>query len=65
MRAMFDGVWSVMPKIWLKTLRLRGYLIPPKPTFCRVPIKSILGFIIRAHKKAGFGRLGYTLDPQA
>ena len=25
--------------------------------FCMVPINSILGFIIRTYKKAGFGRL--------
>ena len=25
--------------------------------FCRVPINSILGFIIGAYKKVGFGRL--------
>ena len=25
--------------------------------FCRVPINSILGFIIRTHRKIGFGRL--------
>ena len=25
--------------------------------FCRVPINSILGFIIRTYKKVGFGRL--------
>ena len=29
----------------------------PKPTFCSVPINSILGFIIRAYKKVGFGSL--------
>ena len=33
-----------------------SYLNPPKPTFCRVPIKFILGFIIRTYKKVGFGR---------
>ena len=33
------------------------YLNPPEPTFCRVPINSILGFIIRTDKKVGFGRL--------
>ena len=26
--------------------------------FCRVPIKSILGFILRTYEKVGFGRLG-------
>ena len=26
--------------------------------FCRVPIKSILGFIIRTYKKVGYGSLG-------
>ena len=33
------------------------YLSLPKPTFCRVPIHSILGFIIRTYKKVGFGSL--------
>ena len=27
--------------------------------FCRVPIKSILGFIIRTYKNVGFGRLSF------
>ena len=35
----------------------KPYLNPAEPTFCRVPINSILGFIIRADKKVGFGRL--------
>ena len=29
--------------------------------FCRVPINSILGFIIRTYKKVGFGRLRWGL----
>ena len=31
------------------------------PQKSRVPINSILGFIIRAYKKVGFGRLRYSL----
>ena len=38
------------------------YLNLPKPTFCRVPINSILGFIIRTYKKVGFGSLRYCLN---
>ena len=30
--------------------------------FCRVPIHSILRFIIRTYKKVGFGRLRYTTE---
>ena len=29
------------------------YLNPPEPTFCRVPINPILGFILRDYKKSG------------
>ena len=39
---------------------IRVYLNLPKPTFSlfrRVPINSILGFIIRTDKKVGFGSL--------
>ena len=28
--------------------------------FCRVPINSILGFIIRTYKKVGYGSLNYV-----
>ena len=31
--------------------------------FCRAPISSILGFIIRTYKKVGFGSLRYTISP--
>ena len=44
------------PKPPLSTLTLQNLL------FCRVPIKFILGFIIRTYKKAGFGRSRYMPD---
>ena len=37
------------------------YLNQPKPTFCRVPIDSILRFIIRTYKRVGFGSLRYIM----
>ena len=60
-----------------RTLLSEG-LKPPKPElqmnsdytltyqnllFCRVPINSILGFIIRTYKKVGLGSLRYLLEP--
>ena len=38
------------PSTLIITLTLQNLL------FCRVPIKFILGFIIRTYKKVGFGR---------
>ena len=35
-------------------------------TFCRVPMNSLLGFVIRTYKKVGFGSFRYykgTLEP--
>ena len=32
-----------------------AYLNPPEPTSCRVPIKRILGFIIRTYRKVRLG----------
>ena len=34
-----------------------AYLKLPKPTFCRVPINSVLGFTIVTYKKVGSGSL--------
>ena len=34
----------------------KPYLNSPEPTFCRVPVNSIIGFIIGTYKKVGFGR---------
>ena len=40
--------------LWLRDVR--AYLNLPKPTFCRVPINSILGFVTRVYKNVGLGR---------
>ena len=53
--------------VWPETSAFAGaweeeepYLNLQEPNFCRVPINSILGFIIRAYKKVGFGSLRYN-----
>ena len=35
----------------------RLYFKLPKSTFCRVPIHSMLGFIMRTYKNVGYGSL--------
>ena len=45
------GFWCLIFRCDLDTLTYQNLL------FCRVPINSILGLIIRSHKKVGFGRL--------
>ena len=47
------SIWRLGPTLTYQTL-----------LFCRVPVNSILGFIIRTCKKVGlgFGRLRYVWD---
>ena len=42
---------------------LDPYLNLPKPTFCRVPIKCILGLKGGTYKKVGYGSSGYARIP--
>ena len=45
-------------ELWVAMMDLN---LPKTDLFCRVPINSILGLIIRTYKKSIKGRLGFWL----
>ena len=56
-------ITKVLRTLWVFDIRQNRALLVSTLTYqnlqkSRVPINSILGFIIRTYKKVGFGRLG-------